>query len=243
MLSCTAVVPAFVLFLFSLAFYAWGEPVYVILMLVSILVSYTGGLFIDRLKRAGNHRAAGAVLMIASVISLSMLAFFKYGNFVIETVNGLTGAGIDLLYIALPIGISFYTFQTLSYMIDVYRGGAPVQKNPIAFGTYITMFPQLIAGPIVQYKTIAPQLHARKETMAQFAESVHRFMIGLGKKSAADRHLAWGKLELFAVGDVLRYPAVIGKIRFGPLFEKTACGAEACLLYVFRTAWVEPVCV
>ena len=171
-----------VLLLCSLVFYAWGEPVYIILMIVSILVSYTGGILVDRFKTQGKRRAARAALLGSSVVSLSLLGFFKYADFLIGTVNSLTGAGINLLKIALPIGISFYTFQTMSYTIDVYRGEAKVQKNLISFGAYVTMFPQLIAGPIVQYKTIDHQLRTRKETAAQFAYGIHRFMIGLGKK-------------------------------------------------------------
>lgn len=171
-----------VLLLFSLAFYAWGEPVYIVLMLASILVSYTGGILIDRFKQAEKKKAAKAALIVSSVLSLSLLAFFKYANFAIGTVSSLSGVGIAVLNIALPIGISFYTFQTISYTIDVYRGEAAVQKNLISFGTYVVMFPQLIAGPIVQYKTIDAQLRSRRETSEQFAEGIHRFMIGLGKK-------------------------------------------------------------
>ena len=171
-----------VLLLCSLVFYAWGEPVYIILMIVSILVSYTGGILVDRFKTQGKRRAARAALLGSSVVSLSLLGFFKYADFLIGTVDSLTGAGINLLKIALPIGISFYTFQTMSYTIDVYRGEAKVQKNLISFGAYVTMFPQLIAGPIVQYKTIDRQLRTRKETAGQFAYGIHRFMIGLGKK-------------------------------------------------------------
>ena len=171
-----------VLLLCSLVFYAWGDPVYIILMIVSILVSYTGGILVDRFKTQGKRRAARAALLGSSVVSLSLLGFFKYADFLIGTVDSLTGAGINLLKIALPIGISFYTFQTMSYTIDVYRGEAKVQKNLISFGAYVTMFPQLIAGPIVQYKTIDRQLRTRKETAGQFAYGIHRFMIGLGKK-------------------------------------------------------------
>lgn len=170
------------LLLFSLLFYAWGEPVYIILMLVSILVSYTGGIMVDRMKQKNRDKGAKLALVVSSVVSLSLLGFFKYADFVIDTANSLTGAGLDFLYIALPIGISFYTFQTMSYTIDVYRGEARVQKNLISFGAYVTMFPQLIAGPIVQYKTIDEQLRSRKETSIQFAEGVNRFMLGLGKK-------------------------------------------------------------
>lgn len=171
-----------VLFIFSLVFYAWGEPVYIILMLVSILISYTGGILVDSFKQAEKMKAARATLIVSCAASLSLLVFFKYAGFAVETVNNLTGAGITMLHIALPVGISFYTFQTLSYTIDVYRGEAEVQKNLISYGAYVTMFPQLIAGPIVQYKTIDTQLRTRTETAEQFAEGIHRFMIGLGKK-------------------------------------------------------------
>ena len=172
----------FVLLLFSLIFYAWGEPVYIFLMLTSIFISYTGGILIDRFRKAGKMKAAKTILIVSAVASLSLLAFFKYADFAVETVNSLTGTGNAMLHIALPIGISFYTFQTMSYTIDVYRGEATVQKNLISFGAYVTMFPQLIAGPIVQYKTIDAQLRMRRETLDQFAEGIHRFTIGLGKK-------------------------------------------------------------
>lgn len=172
----------FVLLLFSLGFYAWGEPVYIILMLASIMISYTGGVLVDRFKRTKKEKTAKLVMIVSCAASLSLLAFFKYADFVAEMVNSLTGTGIAVLQVALPIGISFYTFQTLSYIIDVYRGEVAVQKNLISFGAYVTMFPQLIAGPIVQYKTIDTQLRLRQETAEQFAEGVHRFMVGLGKK-------------------------------------------------------------
>ncbi len=171
-----------VLLLFSLVFYAWGEPVYIVLMLVSILVSYTGGLAVDRLKSEGRERGARAALVVSCAVSLSLLGFFKYADFAIGTVNSVTGAGLSLLKLALPIGISFYTFQTMSYTIDVYRGEAQVQKNLVSFGAYVAMFPQLIAGPIVQYKTIDEQLRSRRETSEEFALGIHRFMVGLGKK-------------------------------------------------------------
>ena len=171
-----------VLLLFSLIFYAWGEPVYILLMLVSILISYTGGILIDKWKQIGKTAAAKITLVISCTASLALLGFFKYADFSIATVNRLFGSEISPLHMALPIGISFYTFQTMSYTVDVYRGEAKVQKNPVSFGSYVTMFPQLIAGPIVQYKTIDTQLRTRRETTAQFAEGVHRFMIGLGKR-------------------------------------------------------------
>ena len=193
-----------VLFLFSLVFYAWGEPVYIVLMLVSILVSYTGGIAVYKMKRSGRMKMAKAAVILSSVISLSLLGFFKYADFVIGTVNSLTGAGISLLKLALPIGISFYTFQTMSYTIDVYRGEAAVQKNIISFGAYVVMFPQLIAGPIVQYKTIDVQLRSRKETAEEFAEGVHRFMIGLGKKVllANNAGSLWDTIQAMNYGEI-----------------------------------------
>lgn len=193
-----------VLLLFSLLFYAWGEPVYIILMIVSILVSYTGGIIVDSQKKRGNHGAAKTALILSSVISLSLLGFFKYADFAIRTVNGITGMDFELLHLALPIGISFYTFQTMSYTIDVYRGEAQVQKNLISFGAYVTMFPQLIAGPIVTYRTIDRQLRSRKETSEQFALGVHRFMTGLGKKVllANNAGALWNTIQSMTYGEL-----------------------------------------
>ncbi len=185
-LLCYYIVPHslrnLVLFIFSMVFYAWGEPVYILLMIASILITYTGGLLVDRMKTAGRKREAKISLVVSLILSLSLLLFFKYADFAIGTIDSLTGAGIALLNLALPIGISFYTFQSMSYVIDVYRGDASVQKNLITYSTYVVMFPQLIAGPIVRYKTIDKQLRSRKETVEEFAQGVQRFLIGLGKK-------------------------------------------------------------
>lgn len=171
-----------VLLLFSLIFYGWGEPVYILLMLVSIFISYAGGCLIGWFCQKENKKAAKTALVVCTAISLSLLIFFKYADFVIKTANHFLGMNLTMLHLALPIGISFYTFQTISYMIDVYRGEAKVQQDLISFGAYVAMFPQLIAGPIVQYKTIDTQLRRRTETGEAFAEGVHRFVIGLGKK-------------------------------------------------------------
>lgn len=172
----------FVLLLFSLIFYAWGEPIYILLMLASILIAYTAGILMERFRKAEKRKAAKITLIISCAASLLLLVFFKYADLMIETVNHLTGTTLAMLHMALPIGISFYTFQTMSYAIDVYRGEAAAQKNLISFGAYVTMFPQLVAGPIVRYKTIDTQLAIRRETPEQFAEGIHRFMIGLSKK-------------------------------------------------------------
>ncbi len=170
------------LFFSSLIFYAWGEPVYVTLMIFSTVVDYTHGLLVERFKEQGKMRAARAVVASSMIINLSLLAFFKYTDFILTNINALFGANIPLLNLPLPIGISFYTFQTMSYTVDVYRGDAKAQRNPISFGAYVALFPQLIAGPIVQFKTIADQLDNRRENFDDFAAGVSRFMSGLGKK-------------------------------------------------------------
>lgn len=171
-----------VLFFFSLFFYAWGEPVYVVLMIFSTVVDYVHGQLVDRFLRQGRRgRARGAVLSSA-VINLGLLGFFKYGGFLVENLNLCFGLSLPPLSLPLPVGISFYTFQTMSYTIDVYRGEAEVQKNIISFGAYVAMFPQLIAGPIVRYQTISREMDNRKETADEFAQGSLRFLTGLGKK-------------------------------------------------------------
>lgn len=171
-----------VLMLASLLFYAWGEPIYVCIMLFSTVFDYTNGYLIEKFKNANRPTAAKVTLIIDMVGNLGILGFFKYADFVIENVNAITGAGIELLQIALPIGISFYTFQTMSYTIDVYRGEVPASRNILDFATYVTLFPQLIAGPIVQYKTVEKELASRKTTVDEFAEGAFRFVIGMAKK-------------------------------------------------------------
>lgn len=171
-----------VLFLGSLVFYGWGEPVYISLLLFSTLVDFIHGKLIDRFLHEDKRTAAKWVVASSAVINLGLLGFFKYADFLIGTWNSVTGMGIPLMELALPVGISFYTFQTMSYTIDVYRGKAKVQRDIIAFGAYVSMFPQLIAGPIVRYNTIAEELNTRQETMGQAALGVRYFVIGLAKK-------------------------------------------------------------
>lgn len=166
----------------SLLFYAWGEPVYIRLMVASILFNYLCGLGVAALQKCEKKGIAKALLILCVVGNIGALGVFKYADLLIGTVNGIAGSHLALLELALPIGISFYTFQALSYVIDVYRGTVAAQKNPITFGTYIALFPQLIAGPIVQYKTVEEQLSCRRETAAQFAAGIGRFTVGLGKK-------------------------------------------------------------
>ncbi|MBQ3331741.1 MAG: MBOAT family protein [Ruminococcus sp.] len=169
------------LFLVNLVFYGWGEPVYVTLMIFSTIVDYTCGWFINKYRET-NKKKAKVFLVLSVCINLSLLGFFKYAGFLADTLSYLPFLNIPSLKIPLPIGISFYTFQTMSYSIDVYRGDAPVQKNIITFGTYVSLFPQLIAGPIVRYKDVAYQLDHRRETLDQFTKGVCVFCVGLAKK-------------------------------------------------------------
>lgn len=170
-----------VLFVFSLVFYAWGEPVYVLLMIASTIVAYITGLLADskRVKKRGLNLTA---MLFAVVWNMGLLLFFKYTDFFINTANSAFGTDIKTLGLALPIGISFYSFQTLSYVIDVYKGDVDSQKNFLDLATYVALFPQLIAGPIVRYKDVAAQLKERHETLEKFSQGVKRFCVGLGKK-------------------------------------------------------------
>ena len=169
------------LFIVNLVFYGWGEPIYVTLMIFSTIVDYTCGYFISKYRETDKKKAK--IFVVASmVINLSLLGFFKYAGFITDTLNYLPFLNIPSLKVPLPIGISFYTFQTMSYSIDVYRGDAPMQKNIITFGTYVSLFPQLIAGPIVRYKDVAYQLDHRRETLDQFTKGVCLFCVGLAKK-------------------------------------------------------------
>ena len=171
-----------VLLVASLIFYAWGEPVYVLIMLFSTVFDYTNGILIEHFQKKNCPGKAKVVLIIDLCGNLGILGFFKYADFFIGSLNTITGAGLSLLHIALPIGISFYTFQTMSYTIDVYRKVVPAQHNILNFATYVTLFPQLIAGPIVQYKTVAKELAHRKVSLEDFSEGAFRFSIGLAKK-------------------------------------------------------------
>ena len=168
-----------VLLLFSLLFYGWGEPKLLFLMVFTIVLFYGCGLAIGR---AGEKRQKKFWLLVSTIISVALLGLFKYADFFIGTFNSLTGLGIPMLRLALPVGISFYTFQCLSYTIDVYRGEVLPQKNMLSFGAYVSMFPQLIAGPIVRYSDIARQLDNRTHSREAFFLGLRRFLVGLGKK-------------------------------------------------------------
>lgn len=173
----------FVLLLFSLLFYAWGEPVYVFLMLFSILFGYLTGVLLEKsMEKGWRIFTPGRTLTGSVFVFAGLFVFFKYTDFLVSNINGLTGSQIPLLKIALPIGISFYTFQIISYLVDVYRGDVPAQKNIVSLAAYVSMFPQLIAGPIVRYKDVSVQLNERRTTWEMAEAGITRFVIGLSKK-------------------------------------------------------------
>lgn len=168
-----------VLLIFSLIFYGWGEPKYVFLMIATIIIGYASGLLIEKYR----GKILSKVFLIASsIVILSFLLYFKYANFFIENFSRVTGINIKALNIVLPIGISFYTFQILSYVIDVYRGNVRSQKNPLTLATYVALFPQLIAGPIVRYSDVEAQLLKREHSFEKISTGIRRFICGLSKK-------------------------------------------------------------
>lgn len=169
----------FVLLIASLFFYFYGEPIYTFLMIATIIVNYIAGLLVDKFRGTIWSKVA---LWASVILSVGSLGFFKYSDFFIKNINGLLGAEVPLLNLALPIGISFYTFQILSYTVDVYRGEAKVQKSFIRLATYVSLFPQLIAGPIVRYTTVEEELSKRKHSFENFSSGITRFVIGLSKK-------------------------------------------------------------
>ncbi len=196
-----------ILLVASLIFYGWGEPKYILVMLASILFNYIMAIGI------GKYRTKG-LLALCVAGNLGILGFFKYTNFVIETINGMFGGGLGLLNIALPIGISFYTFQTMSYVIDVYRGKVAVQKDFIALAAYVTLFPQLIAGPIVRYSDVMDQLEMRKTQAEQVTEGIRRFIIGLGKKILLANQVAVVWTAVSSSGEIGVLTAWMGALCF-----------------------------
>ena len=172
----------FTLLAVSLFFYAWGEPVYVLLMIASIITNFVFGIFIESELIKEKMAVRRALFISAVVFNILILGFFKYYGFLAENINALFNADIAYSELPLPIGISFYTFQVLSYVIDVYLGKVRLQRNPVSFALYVTMFPQLIAGPIVRYSDIESQLEQRNVSASKFGEGAQRFIQGLGKK-------------------------------------------------------------
>lgn len=202
-----------VLFLFSLLFYAWGEPVYVVLMLFSTVLDFSCGKVVDRYRGTPKAKIG---LLVSVFVNLGLLCLFKYTDFFITTINSITGTAIPLLNLPLPIGISFYTFQTMSYTIDVYRGDAKVQNNIISFGAYVSLFPQLIAGPIVRYQTIADQINDRTHSFDKFGDGVKRFAVGLAKKVllANNIGLLWSAVSKTDISQLSVVSAWLGAIAF-----------------------------
>ena len=168
-----------ILLISSFIFYFYGEPKYVLLMAFSIISTYICGIFVDKYR---GTKKSKIFLILEIIISIGLLIYFKYANFIIKNINLWLSQKIDLINVLLPIGISFYTFQMISYVVDIYRGEVKVQKNILKLATYVSLFPQLIAGPIVRYSTIEKQLENREYSINKFALGVRRFIIGLGKK-------------------------------------------------------------
>lgn len=187
------------LFIVNLIFYGWGEPKLVLLMVFNIFFNYLGGWLVDKYRADAKKKKL--FLILTCVLDIGILAVFKYTGMITETLNMLPFLNIPELQISLPIGISFYTFQTMSYVIDVYRDDAPVSKNFINFGTYVALFPQLIAGPIVRYRDVAEQLVNRRETLEMFTRGVKLFMVGLAKKVIIANTMGTLTTNIFATTD------------------------------------------
>lgn len=228
-----------ILLLGSLFFYAWGEPVYVLLMLFSCFSDYIHGLIMTKTRK----RDLRVLILCSSIIiNLLVLGFFKYADFVILTINSLSGKSLPLLNLPLPIGISFYTFQTMSYTIDCYRGRVEPQKNFLDFAVFVTMFPQLIAGPIVKYAQVEKQLHERKSDVVQISYGCKRFVIGLSKKVllANNLGLLWTQVSSRDFGELNVLMAWLGIFAFTCQiyfdfsgYSDMAIGLGACLGFSF----------
>ena len=203
-----------VILIMSLIFYAWGEPIYIFLMIGSILIDYIGGLMIEANEEDKEKRRAIFITVI--VLNLSFLFFFKYYGFLIDNINGVLGTNLQIRNLPLPLGISFYTFQLISYVADVYMGKVVAQKNIINFGAYITMFPQLVAGPIVQYNDVENQLNNRRESMEKFGKGVERFILGIGKKVLIANNIGmiWTSIKGIPLEELSILSAWIGIIAF-----------------------------
>ncbi len=204
------------LFFVNMIFYGWGEPVYILLMLISILINYISGIFVGK-YRDDNKPLAKRILVINIIVNLALLMFYKYFDLFADTLSMIPGLDfIKPLGITLPIGISFYTFQNMSYTIDVYRHDGDVQKSFIRFGTYIALFPQLIAGPIVRYKDIASQLDFRSKSPDQFASGVRRFTVGLAKKVLIANNVGvlWDKYAALSATELSLAGSWMGIIAF-----------------------------
>ena len=205
-----------VLLVFNLIFYGWGEPVYIVIMFLSTAIDYTHGMLVDRCKRRGNDRGARRAVASSVIFNLALLFFFKYWDFVAQNLAAAGIGFIPVLGLELPIGISFYTFQTMSYTIDVYRGDTKVQHSILNFGTFVTLFPQLIAGPIIKYKDLGDQIDHRDHTAERFASGVQIFMVGLAKKVLLANNIGmlWDVYKATPVSELTVAGAWLGVLAF-----------------------------
>ena len=205
-----------ILLIVSLIFYAWGEPVYIFLMLFSAVADYFHGLFIEK-HRLKTPLKAKLGLLSSIVVNLGLLSFFKYADFLIENVNHLFGTSVATLDLPLPIGLSFYTFQTMSYAIDVYRGRVKAQRNPLTLALFVCLFPQLIAGPIVRYEIIERELNNRSVRLDQFSAGAQLFLIGLGKKVLLANNIGflWSEIQQQSPAELSVLSAWMGIAAFG----------------------------
>ena len=235
-----------ILVIFSLIFYAWGEPVYVLLMLFSVLLNYLSGLAIGKTQGTGRRWA----LIMGLVCNLLILGTFKYLGFFVQTLASI-GISVSAPTIALPIGISFYTFQSISYLIDVYRNESPVQKRFRDLLLYISMFPQLIAGPIVRYGTIAHEIHNRQVTANDLADGIYRFLRGLGKKVILANQLSELSSQFLVneLNDLTTTGAWLGIVAFTLQiyfdfsgYSDMAIGLGRCLGFHFNENFRHPYC-
>ena len=205
-----------VLLILNLIFYGWGEPVYILIMFVSIAIDYTHGLLVDKYKKQGNGKAAKRAVASSVVFNLALLFFFKYWDFIAGSLAAVGLGFMPVLGLRLPIGISFYTFQTMSYTIDVYRGDARSQRSIVSFGTFVTLFPQLIAGPIIKYKDLDDQIDHRDYKVEQFASGVQVFVVGLAKKVLLANNLGmlWDAYKAMPAEQLTTAGAWLGIIAF-----------------------------
>lgn len=205
-----------VLMLASLFFYYWGEQDYTLIMLLSTAIDYTHGLLVQRFKERGQDRYARMTVVSSVFFNLSVLLFFKYWDFLAGSLQSIGLEWMPVLGITLPIGISFYTFQTMSYTIDVYRGDAKEQRSIVSFGTFVTLFPQLIAGPIIKYKDLDDQLGRRTHSLEQFASGISRFVAGLSKKLLIANNLGqlWDACKVMGKGELSIITAWLGILAF-----------------------------
>ena len=205
-----------VLLISSLFFYYWGEREYVAIMFLSTAIDYTHGMLVERCKKKGNNKGARMAVASSIIFNLALLLFFKYWDFLAGSLQAMGLTFMPVLNIHLPIGISFYTFQTMSYTIDVYRGDTRAQRNIINFSTFVTLFPQLIAGPIIKYKDLGDQINERTTSTEKFASGVQIFMVGMAKKVLVANNVGmlWEAYKAMSAGELTVLGAWLGVIAF-----------------------------